>query len=406
MSPFKQVNQKQIRQSKVLVFGTFDIFHEGHKNFLKQAREYGNYLIVVVARDKTVEEVKKRLPRNDENSRLENIKKSGLADEAVLGSLENKYNAIEKYNPAVICLGYDQEAFTENLREKLEEFGLGKTKIVRLKSYQAEKYKSSKLRKIMFEVIQHKNFRIKSLKYKADKNNSRRVLELREKFNKKFNWDEQKKLAFSRKVDFIYDTTTLEGNTYTYAETETLLSGVTIGGHSLKEENEILNQKEAWKFTLDKSFPKPPVETSESLIKDIHLLVGKDTVVKPGQYRDGRVKIGGTDYIPPKTKKEIENQMKNFLADFNNLQEEIYLKAIILHFVIALVQPFYDGNKRTARLMMNFLLLQNNYPLFSVPAKIRKEYVDAMIKGYESLDISELVELLEKLMIEDLEGMV
>lgn len=98
--------------------------------------------------------------------------------------------------------------------------------------------------------------------------------------------------------------------------------------------------------------------------------------------------------------------MKSFLADLNNLQEEIYLKAIIIHFIVALIQPFYDGNKRTARLMMNFLLLQNNYPLFSIPAKIRKEYVDAMIRGYESLDIGELVGLLEKLMIRDSEEIV
>ena len=258
----------------------------------------------------------------------------------------------------------------------------------------------------MLENIQHKNFRIKDLKYKTDEKNSRRVLELREKYNRKFNQDEQKKLAFSKKVEFIYDTTTLEGNTYTYAETETLLSGVTIGGHSLKEENEILDQKEAWELTLNNAFLKSSVEITESLIKDIHLLVGKDTVVRPGQYRDGRVKIGGTNYTPPKTKEEIEKQIKNFLVDFNNLQEEIYLKAIILHFVIALIQPFYDGNKRTARLMMNFLLLQNDYPLFSVPAKMRKEYVDAMIAGYESLDINKLVELLEKLMIRDLEEMV
>lgn len=93
----------------------------------------------------------------------------------------------------------------------------------------------------MFEVIQHKSFRIKDLKYKADKNNSQLILELREKYNQKFNQDEQRKIAYSKKIDFIYDTTTLEGNTYTYAETETLLSGVTVGGHSLKEENEILN---------------------------------------------------------------------------------------------------------------------------------------------------------------------
>ncbi|MEA1936644.1 MAG: adenylyltransferase/cytidyltransferase family protein [Patescibacteria group bacterium] len=130
----------------MLTFGTFDIFHSGHKNFLKQARQYGNYLIVVVARDKTVKKVKKRFPQNDENSRLEIIKKSGLVNEAVLGSLENKYQVVEKYRPAVICLGYDQKAFTENLRDKLKEFNLLNTRIIRLKSYHPEKYKSSKLR--------------------------------------------------------------------------------------------------------------------------------------------------------------------------------------------------------------------------------------------------------------------
>ena len=130
-----------------MVFGTFDIFHEGHKNFLKQARMYGDHLIVVVARDETVKKVKKRLSQNDENARLEIIKKSSLADEVILGSLENKYKVIEKYKPDVICLGYDQGTFTENLRENLEELNLGKTKIVRLKSYYPEKYKSSKLRK-------------------------------------------------------------------------------------------------------------------------------------------------------------------------------------------------------------------------------------------------------------------
>ena len=132
--------------NKVMTFGTFDIFHEGHKNFLKQVRWFGDYLIIVVARDKTVEEVKKRLPQNDENSRLEIIEESGLVDEAILGSLENKYEAIEKYKPDVICLGYDQKIFTENLREKLKKIDLSKTKIVRLKSYHPEKYKSSKLR--------------------------------------------------------------------------------------------------------------------------------------------------------------------------------------------------------------------------------------------------------------------
>ena len=132
---------------KILAFGTFDIFHEGHKSFLKQTRKFGDYLIVVIARDKTVENIKKRLSQNNENSRLEIVRRSNLADEVILGNLENKYEVIKKYKPDVICLGYDQGTFTENLREKLKEFDLVDTKIIRLKSFHPEKYKSSKLRK-------------------------------------------------------------------------------------------------------------------------------------------------------------------------------------------------------------------------------------------------------------------
>lgn len=257
----------------------------------------------------------------------------------------------------------------------------------------------------MLNFIQRKNFLLKDLKYKADEQISRRILELQKKFNKKFSREDQKKLAFSQKVDYVYNTTALEGNTFNYAETETLLSGVTVGGHTIKEENEILNQKEAWEWTLSSAFQKSKISITENLIKDIHWRVGKDTVVQPGQYRDGRVKIGGTDYLPPKTKLEIDSMLKIFLADFNGLNEEIYLKAIILHFVAALIQPFYDGNKRTARLLMNFILLQNNYPLFSIPVKMRQEYITAMIKGYETLDINDLIKLLSDLMIKKMEDM-
>ncbi|MCK5320552.1 Fic family protein [Candidatus Parcubacteria bacterium] len=258
----------------------------------------------------------------------------------------------------------------------------------------------------MIELIQHKNFILKKLKYKIDKKISQKILELQKKFQQKFSEDEQKKLAFSQKIDFVYNTTALEGNTYTYAETETLLSGVTVGGHTIKEEDEILNQKEAWEFTLNSALQKQKIKITENLIKDIHSRVGKDTVVKPGQYRTGRVKIGGTNYMPPKTNQEIENLVSIFLTDFNNLKIDIYLKAIIVHFTIALIQPFFDGNKRTARLLMNFVLLQNNYPLFSVPVTIRQEYIEAMIYGYENLDIDKLVKLLSELMVEGLEEIV
>lgn len=130
---------------KVLVFGTFDIFHKGHRSFLKQARKYGDFLCVVIARDRTVQAVKKKNARNNELSRLAVVKESGMADKAILGNIMNKYAIIKKYKPDVICLGYDQEFFIDKLAKKLESFNLTKTKIIRLKSHKPEIYKSSKL---------------------------------------------------------------------------------------------------------------------------------------------------------------------------------------------------------------------------------------------------------------------
>lgn len=132
-------------KKKVMVFGTFDIFHLGHRSFLRQAKENGDYLTVVVARDKTVKSVKKQDTKNKEQTRLENVQKSMLADEVVLGSLGDKYEVIKKYKPDVICLGYDQKFFIKNLKSKLIDFGLIETEVIRLKSYKPEIYKSSKL---------------------------------------------------------------------------------------------------------------------------------------------------------------------------------------------------------------------------------------------------------------------
>lgn len=136
-------------KSKVIVFGTFDMIHPGHRSFLKQARRHGEYLIVVVARDKTVQKVKKKTV-DPEKKRLKNMKDSRLADKVILGNLVDKYAAIKKYRPHTICLGYDQKYFIDGLKKELERANLKKTKIIRLKPYKPEIYKTSKLQSLDF----------------------------------------------------------------------------------------------------------------------------------------------------------------------------------------------------------------------------------------------------------------
>ncbi|KKP77947.1 MAG: FAD synthase [Candidatus Moranbacteria bacterium GW2011_GWF2_35_39] len=129
-----------------MAFGTFDIYHPGHESYLRQAKKLGDYLVVVVARDRTVAIIKKQETRNNEQKRKKILEESGLADEVVLGDLKDRYKIIEKYRPEVIALGYDQKVDLVELEGKLKEFEIN-AKIVRLKSFKPEIYKSSLIMK-------------------------------------------------------------------------------------------------------------------------------------------------------------------------------------------------------------------------------------------------------------------
>ncbi|MEK7167070.1 MAG: adenylyltransferase/cytidyltransferase family protein [Patescibacteria group bacterium] len=125
-----------------MTFGTFDIFHQGHKYFLQQAKKYGDYLIVIIARDATVKQVKLNLPDKNEKQRQQIVIKSQLANKVVLGNLKDKYAVIKKFKPDIICLGYDQKYFVNQLQDKIKKLKLN-TKIIRLRSYKPYKYKTS-----------------------------------------------------------------------------------------------------------------------------------------------------------------------------------------------------------------------------------------------------------------------
>jgi len=125
----------------VMAFGTFDLLHPGHINFLKQTKKYGN-LIVIIARDRTVIRLKGKLPHHDEKHRLGAIKGLKLASMVIMGSITDKFAGIKKYKPDIICLGYDQTYFVKQLKEKIIKLKL-KTKIIRLKPFKAHKYKTS-----------------------------------------------------------------------------------------------------------------------------------------------------------------------------------------------------------------------------------------------------------------------
>ncbi|MBI2550452.1 FAD synthase [Candidatus Woesearchaeota archaeon] len=130
---------------KVMCFGTFDVLHEGHRFYLTEAKKLGDRLVVVVARDETVMDVKKRQPLHNENERVRHLQQLKIADKVVLGNPGDKLRIVEDERPDVICFGYDQIFFTDNIKEKLRQRGLD-IEVVRLPAFKPDVYKSSLLR--------------------------------------------------------------------------------------------------------------------------------------------------------------------------------------------------------------------------------------------------------------------
>ncbi len=130
------------KKKLVMIFGTFDYLHAGHENLFKQAKELGDEIIAVVARDKTVRNIKNEDPENNEKTRLQTLKDTGWANLVILGNAKDKTKVIKDYRPDIIALGYDQFAFTYRLEKLLMELKLD-AKIIRLNPYHPEIYKSS-----------------------------------------------------------------------------------------------------------------------------------------------------------------------------------------------------------------------------------------------------------------------
>ncbi len=190
-------------------------------------------------------------------------------------------------------------------------------------------------------------------------------------------------LAKKDKVDFVYNTAALEGNAMTYPEVETLLDGITVGGHKLSDEQQILNQNRSVEllFTM---LDNDTFSLSKDVLFQLHTEVAKDEALTWGLFRDGNVNIGGTDYLPPDASR-LNGLFEEGVLALNEIAHPI-LRGLTYFLFGARSQLFYDGNKRTSRLMMNGVLLSNGYPMLNIKAKDRLEFNKQMITFYDSGD--------------------
>lgn len=179
-------------------------------------------------------------------------------------------------------------------------------------------------------------------------------------------------------IEWTYNSNAIEGNTLSLKETQLVLEeGLTIGRKSLKEHLEATNHKDAIQFV--EKLASSSDKITERNIREIHSLILKEIDQRyAGKYRDIIVRITGSAHTPPEPIK-VPALMRSFeKKQLNKDADHPVIQAALAHFELVNIHPFVDGNGRTARLLMNLILIKNGY----VPAVIlkndRKKYYDTL----------------------------
>lgn len=205
-------------------------------------------------------------------------------------------------------------------------------------------------------------------------------------------------------AQIVTDVVNLEDINFTVPEVQTLLDGITVGGHKLHDELITLNQIKAWKF-LFSSLEQNSFAVTEDFLFQLHDLVASQEALAWGKFRTGQVSISGTDYLPPKANElaqlwqQLADEVNNSLATMPtpSTPEQItkfYDIAIGLFAQMARVQFFFDGNKRTARMMMSGLLLIHGLPMINISAKKRLEFNQTMIAYYDNAELQPVIDFM------------
>lgn len=185
-------------------------------------------------------------------------------------------------------------------------------------------------------------------------------------------------LAKKQLVGSIYSSAKVEGINITFPQTQTILDGITVANLKIDDVEKILNLRDAWKYVLNS------IETELSLdfIKKINSFVARNESLDWGVLRYGSVGISGTDYIPPIPEEKIVlMDLFNILHSQNSVTE----KALNLFMYLCKQQLFWDGNKRTAMIVVNKYLIENGKGIFQISEKNIEEF-NILLNKYYSTD--------------------
>lgn len=183
----------------------------------------------------------------------------------------------------------------------------------------------------------------------------------------------------------VYDAVNLEGVAMTLPEVQTILDGITVGGHKISDQNMAINQANAWHFIFD-LIEQEAFEFNKEIALKIHAIAGKEEALEWGAFRSGYVTITGSEYDPP-SPNELDEKWSKVQKQVE-CQADIYNQAITAFLQMARAQFLWDVNKRTGRFMMNGILLSNGFPIINVQAKRQQEFNTLMLDFYSSNDMT------------------
>ncbi len=196
-----------------------------------------------------------------------------------------------------------------------------------------------------------------------------------------------RQLAIRDIPSLVYEAVNLEGIAMTLPEVQTILDGITVGGHKVSDQNIVINQAETWRH-LFALLDKQRFAFSKQVALELHQIAAKKEAFAWGCFRSGEVTISGSDFIPPAAS-DLDRKWQELEVEIQGITD-IYDKAIFSFLQMARNQFFWDVNKRMGRFMMNGILLDEGYPIINVPVKKQLEFNTLMLDFYASNNEKEM----------------
>ena len=206
-------------------------------------------------------------------------------------------------------------------------------------------------------------------------------------------------------AEFVWDASMLEGNPFTFPEVQTLLDGVTVGGRKISDQEQVLNLAESSKRLLRLVMGRR-FEMAKPVFCELHAIVARNEALEWGHFRGEGAEVAYSPevapghagrYSPLPTLAGAPRLNAVFQNGVEALKQETippFERGLAFFLFGALQQFFFDGNKRTSRLMMNGILMSAGMDAISVPAARAQEFNEKMVRFYLGRDATEMMAFL------------